>query len=85
MSEEDYLYQFSILDSYKIRCIGTLPTLFSHFFSSPERSPGRAIVLPPGVGVGIGIGIGGGIGGGVSVSKKCNFKVFYVMGKALSG
>ena len=39
-------------------------------FSSPERSPGRAIVLPSG------------IGGGVS--KKFNVKVFYVMGKALS-
>ena len=41
-------------------------------FSSPGRSPGKAIVLPPGVG---------------SVSKMLSsyVKVFYVMGKALSG
>ena len=30
-------------------------------------------------------GIGVGVGGGVGVSKKFNIKVFYVMGKALSG
>ena len=35
----------------------------------------------PSVGVGVGIGVGGGVG----VSKKFNVKVFYVMGKALSG
>ena len=46
---------------------------YSTLFSSPG-SPGRAIVLPPGVG-----------GGGIGISKKFNFKVFYVMGKALSG
>ena len=46
-----------------------------YIFSSPGRSPGRAIVLPPGVGVGSDLG----------VSKKFNIKVFYVMGKALSG
>ena len=34
-------------------------------------------------GVGIGIDVGVGVGGGVS--KKFNVKVFYVMGKALSG
>ena len=32
-----------------------------------------------------GVGVGVGIGGGVGVSKKFNVKVFYVMGKALSG
>ena len=35
----------------------------------------------PGVGVGVGVCVGGGVG----VSKKFNVKVFYVMGKALSG
>ena len=39
-------------------------------FSSPGRSPGRAIVLS---------------GGGGGVSKKFNIKVSCVMGKALSG
>ena len=34
---------------------------------------------------GVGVSIGGGIGGGVGVSKKFNVKVFYVMGKVLSG
>ena len=38
----------------------------------------------PGIGVGVGVGVGVGIGGG-GVSKKFNVKVFYVMGKALSG
>ena len=33
----------------------------------------------PDVGIGIGVGGGGGVG------KKFNVKVFYVMGKALSG
>ena len=37
----------------------------------------------PGVGVGVGVGVGA--GGGVSVSKKFNVKIFYVIGKALSG
>ena len=32
-----------------------------------------------------GVGVGVGVGGGVGVSKKLNVKVFYVMGKALSG
>ena len=32
-----------------------------------------------------GVDVGVGIGGGVHVSKKFNVKVFYVMGKALSG
>ena len=32
-----------------------------------------------------GVGVGGGVGGGVGVSKKLNVKVFYVVGKALSG
>ena len=55
--------------------------IYQSLFSSPGRSPGRAIVLPPGVGVGVGVG------GGVGVSKMLKFyvKVFYVMGKALSG
>ena len=48
-----------------------------YIFSSPGRSPRRAIVLPRGVGVGMGVSVG--------VSKKFNVKVFYVMGKALSG
>ena len=38
-----------------------------------------------GVGVCVGIGVGGGVGGGISVGIKFNIKVFYVMGKALSG
>ena len=42
----------------------------SFIFSLPGRSPGRAVILPPGVG---------------GISKKFNVKVFYVMGKALSG
>ena len=49
-------------------------------FRSPGRSPGRAIVLLPGVGVGVGVG--------VTVSKKClsfYVTVFNVIGKALSG
>ena len=50
---------------------------WAFLFSCPGRSPGRAIVLHPGVGVGG--------GGGVGISKKFNVKVFYVMGKALSG
>ena len=33
---------------------------------------------------GVGVDVGGG-GGGGGVSKKFNVKVFYVMGKALSG
>ena len=39
----------------------------------------------PGVGVGVGVGVS--VGGGVGVSKMLKFyiKVFYVMGKALSG
>ena len=41
----------------------------SGLISSSGRSPGRAIVLPPGVGV----------------CKKFNVKVLYVMSKALSG
>ena len=32
-----------------------------------------------------GVGLGVGVDGGVGVSKKFNVKVFYVMGKALSG
>ena len=41
----------------------------------------------PGVGVGVGVGVGGGVGVGVGVRKMLKFyvKVFYVMGKALSG
>ena len=49
---------------------------FYFIFSSPGQSPGRAIVLP---GVSVGVSVGSG------VSKKFNVKVFYVMGKALSG
>ena len=30
-------------------------------------------------------GVGVGVGGGFGISKKFNVKVFYVMGKALSG
>ena len=54
-------------------------THFTHtpsvLFSSPGRSPGRAIGTTPGV--------AGSVGG--SVSKEFNVKVFYVMGKELSG
>ena len=32
-----------------------------------------------------GVGVGIVVGGGVGISKKFNVKVFYVMGKALSG
>ena len=42
--------------------------------SSPGRSPGRAIVLPSAL-----------ASVAVVVSNKFNVKVFYVMGKALSG
>ena len=35
--------------------------LNSLIFSSPGWSPGRAIVLPPGIGVGVSVGIGGGV------------------------
>ena len=38
-------------------------------FSLPGQSPGRAIVLPP----------------ASALAKSFNVKVFYVMGKALSG
>ena len=55
--------------------------LNSLIFSSPGWSSGRAIVLPPGIGVGVSVGIGG----GVSKMLKFYVKVFYVMGKALSG
>ena len=74
MSEEDYLYQFSILDPYKVRCIGTLPTSFFPFFLAPLNEVQVELLYYPGIGVGV--------GGGGSVSKKCNVKVFYVMGKA---
>ena len=43
----------------------------------------KSYCTTPGVGIGVGIGVG--VGGGVGVSKKFNVKVFYVMGKALSG
>ena len=41
----------------------------------------------PGVCIGVGFGVDVGVGGGVGVSKMLKFyvKVFYVMGKALSG
>ena len=32
-----------------------------------------------------GVGVGVGVGGGVGVSKKFHVKVFYVLGRALSG
>ena len=41
-------------------------------FSSHGQSPGRAIVLPP-------------ASVAAALEKKFNVKVFYVMGKALSG
>ena len=53
-------------------------------FSSPGRSPGRAIVLPPASASALASASAFGVGGG-GVSKKFNVKVFYVMGKALSG
>ena len=46
---------------------------FSGIFSSPGRSPGRAIILPP-------------VSAAAAALAKCFYvKVFYVMGKALSG
>ena len=46
----------------------------------------KSYCTTPGVGVGVGVGVSvGGDGGGVGVSKQYNVKVFYVMGKALSG
>ena len=41
---------------------------FLAIFSSPGLSPGRAIVLPPGVG--FGVGVGGGVGIGASKMLK---------------
>ena len=41
----------------------------------------KSYCTTPGVGVGVSVGGGGGFG----VSKKVSVKVFYVMGKALSG
>ena len=41
----------------------------------------KSYCTTPGVGVGVG-GVGAGVGG---ISKKFNVKVFYAMGKALSG
>ena len=60
---------------------------FAAIFSSPGRSPGRAIVLPPVSALALlalallalALAVSGGI------SKKFNVKVFYVMGKELSG
>ena len=46
----------------------------SHLFSSPGQSPGRAIVLPPALAA-----------ASVLANVKVLLKVFYVMGKALSG
>ena len=43
----------------------------------------KSYCTTPGVGVGVGVGVGGGVG--VSKMLKFYFKVFYVMGKALSG
>ena len=51
----------------------------SHIFSSPGQSPGRAIVLPPASALAL---------AAASALTKClsfYVKVFYVMGKALSG
>ena len=54
-------------------CFGTcfIPPgkCLSIVMSSPGRSPGRAIVLPP----------------ASALAKKFNVKVFYVMGKVMSG
>ena len=58
-----------------IRCVFSLPVLC---FSSPGRSPGRAIVLPP----------ASALSAAASALAKCSsfyVKVFYVVGKALSG
>ena len=53
----------------------------SHFFRSPGRNPGRAIVLPPASAL---------VLASASVSALAKYKsfyvkVFYVMGKVLSG
>ena len=50
-------------------------------FSPPGRSPGRAIAQPPAFASASPFDDGSGFG----VSKKSNVKVFYAMGKALSG
>ena len=45
----------------------------------------KSYCTSPGISVDVGIGIG--VGGGIGISKMLKFyvKVFYVMGKALSG
>ena len=48
---------------------------FLDIFSSPGRSPGRAIVLPPALA----------LVAASALAKNFNVKVFYVMGKALLG
>ena len=46
-------------------------------FSSPGRSPGRAIVLPPALVLALVLAL-------VVLAKSLTLKFFYVMGKALS-
>ena len=61
-------FAYSIFSSFNFAGINFVVSIFS----SPGRSPGRAIVLPPASAL-------------VSALALANVKVFYVMGKALSG
>ena len=63
-SHASLLYRWALFFANEHKIITPL-----YLFSSPGRCPGRAIVLPPGVGVGVG------------VSKKFNVKVFLCDGQ----
>ena len=56
--------------------------VFSAFWLAWTKSR-KSYYTTPGVGVGVGVGIGG--SGGISKMLKFYVKVFYVMGKVLSG
>ena len=51
--------------------------MLKSLFSSPARSPGRAIVLPP--------ALASALAAAAALAKSLTLKFFYVMGKALSG
>ena len=53
---------------------GVMKTLSSNFISSPGRNLGRAIVLPLASAL-----------ASAAIAKSLMLKIFYVMGKALSG
>ena len=53
------------------------------FISSPERCPGRPIVLPPALALALVLALAS---AAAAALAKCFYvKVFYVIGKALSG